>query len=348
MAANALGNLLTAVGPELIKRAATRWTAGELGAAAGTAGGPGLGTAFGFVIGVLVESVASYMFEMVTGKADLGEKGADATEEVGRLIQRQHALLTAQHRHSAAELNALVAAALAGADGAETQEHADAIARWFAEEMPVTQSPELGPPYPMAQELLRVWALEHAGDLDSAHGATDSTQWERVAADVFGPDGIANVPDAFAFQTRAEWGRAGLDHAQETAAIAAEVSGLGDAAAIEKRFDRRTVHFSRAADAKALHGYLVDHDNAVRSVDAAVDAGAARARRLRRLVRDRARQRPGLGLRQRVALALRAARAPAGAGAGRRRRHRAAGPARRRADRRRVRRLAHLGVMLPP
>ena len=32
VAANALGNLLTAVGPELIRRAATRWTAGELGA----------------------------------------------------------------------------------------------------------------------------------------------------------------------------------------------------------------------------------------------------------------------------------------------------------------------------
>ena len=134
--------------------------------------------------------------------------------------------------------------------------------------MPVTQPPELGPPYPMAQELLRVWALEHAGDLDSAHGATDSTQWERVAADVFGPDGIAGVSNAFAFQTRAEWSRAGLDHAQETAAIAAEVSGLGDAAAIEKRFHRRTVHFTRAVDANALHSYLVDHDNAIRTVDA--------------------------------------------------------------------------------
>jgi hypothetical protein len=270
--ANFVGNVLTEVGGEAIEKAG-QWTAATLGAAIGTAAEPGLGTVIGFLIGVLVESVASYIFAEATGKADAGEKAADAAERVGRLIGKQHALLAAQEAVAARELEALVAAMRERALGAQSQDEIDAVAAWAKAAVPKTVPPKPGPPHPLAEEMLKVWVLEHAGDLDTAHGDTDSTQWERALQSVFGEDGLQGMPSLFAYQTRHEWGRAGIDHASTSAEVLSEAEALmgehgivsGDmrtilaADPVQKAFHGRKFSFRGAGDPQAMLRYLVDH-----------------------------------------------------------------------------------------
>ena len=274
---NTIGNVLTEVGKSQIE-AGSKLTASALGALIGTAAEPVGGTAIGFVVGVVIESVASYMFETVTGKRDAGETATEAEERVTQVILKQHTLLTVQHALAAAELETLVATAHDRAEQAQSQAEIDALVRWTAAEDAKTKTaPAVGPPYPLASELLRVWALEHAGDLSSARPGTDSTQHESAVAETL--NGLEAQPSLFVYQTRAEWERAGLDHRTSSEALMSDADALiaqvgtpltgttavpavvGAADAVQAAHQGQEFEFTRFRDPDAVRWYIVGHDS---------------------------------------------------------------------------------------
>jgi hypothetical protein len=274
---NACGNFLTGVGEEAIKKGSAM-TAGALGAAIGTEAAPVVGTVIGFVVGVLIESAASYVFENITGKRDAGETAAEAAARVTHFIQLQHALLSEQHAKAAGELETLVAAMRDQAEQAQTQGDVDEIAKWAVKAAADTQPPaQLGPPYPLAAELLRVWALEHAGDLSSARPGTEPAQFDSAVADTL--NGLEAQPSLFVYQTRAEWERAGLDHQVESAALLSDVDALvaevgtplvgttakpgvvGAADAVQRAYQDKEFEFTSFRDVESLRSYIVGHND---------------------------------------------------------------------------------------
>jgi hypothetical protein len=271
---NAVGNLLTEGGAEAIEKGA-KLSASALGALIGTGLEPGLGTVIGFFIGVFIESAASYLFETITGAHDPGETAADAAKRVTAFIQQQHKLLSEQHRLAAAELEAFVAAIKDRAEQASDQGEVDKITAWGVDAAARTGAPpKLGPPYPLSFELLKIWTLEHAGDLSSAHAGTDAAQLASGVADVFGEDGLKGQPSLFVYQTRAEWQRAGLAHADQSAPLLVDVDALvsetgsstdigaiGAADAVQAAYQGREFAFSSIRDADALRWYIVTHNN---------------------------------------------------------------------------------------
>jgi len=270
---NAVGNLLTEVGGETIEKGA-KLTASALGAAIGTGLEPGLGTVLGFLVGVLVESAASMLFEQITGAHDPGETAADAAARVTRFLQEQHKLLYEQERTASAELEAIVSSALYWTEQAATQSDLDRIEQWALAAAEHTLPPaSVGPPYPLAKELLKVWALEHAGNLTSPHATTDAAQFDAAVAEVFGKDGLQGQAAMFVHQTRAEWQRAGLEHAAVSDALFAEVEALilekgiifdpGTIAAaddVQAAYQGKEFVFTEFRDPEALRAYINAHD----------------------------------------------------------------------------------------
>jgi hypothetical protein len=270
---NAVGNFFTEAGGEAIE-VGSKMTAAAIGAAIGTGGEPGLGTVIGFVVGVLIESAASIFFEQVTGANDPGETAADAAARVTRFIQEQHKLVYEQQKLATSELDAIVTSAHYWTEHAASQADADAIEKWATNAAVRTVTPgSIGPPYPLAFELLKVWALEHAGDLSTSHGATNAAQLEGAVAEVFGADGLQGQASMFVYQTRAEWQRAGLEHAAVSEALLTEVEALigetgtivdpgtiGAADPVQAAYQGKEFEFTSCRDPEALRAYINGHD----------------------------------------------------------------------------------------
>jgi hypothetical protein len=269
VASNTIGNVITHLGRDAIEegsRLAAKGGAAGIGAMIGTALEPGGGTVIGFVVGVLIESAASKMFELATGKADAGEEAADAAERTAELILQQHALFTEQHREAAAKLEEMVVAKTDELEKTATQADVDRVIAWTEAAVLEMGPPQaIGPPYTMSNELLRLWVLEHAGNLGAAHGDTDATQWERAVGHVF-EGGLEKQPTLFVYQSRAEWEKAGLDHAYESETILDEAEGCiretdGDGAAdeVQARFHGRELRFWSIKDPVAVYQYIEAH-----------------------------------------------------------------------------------------
>jgi Domain of unknown function (DUF4157) len=237
VASNALGNLLTELGSDAMKKAAQK-SAALLGAAIGTAIEPGAGTVIGFLLGVLIESAASWVFENVTGKSDPDQTAADASERLRELLAQQHTLLAAQYAGAIAQLESFIAVAKLNAEHADTQAKVDSIAAWAAGEAEKTKLPNPEADRSMSERLLKIWVLEHAGNVGSAHGDTSPEQWEQALGHVFsGATRLKNQPTLFAFQTRAEWEKAGLDHSALTESMMSQANQIV-AALLQKEAQR--------------------------------------------------------------------------------------------------------------
>jgi hypothetical protein len=240
----------------------------------GTGAEPGLGTVLGFVVGALIESAASIFVENITGAHDPGETAADAAARITRFIQEQHKVVYEQQKVAAGELDALVTSAHSWTEQAATQADADAIEAWATNAAAKTEPPaSIGPPYPLAYELLKVWALEHAGDLSTSHGATNAAQFEGMVSDVFGADGLQMQPSMFVYQTRAEWQRAGLEHSVVSDAMLTDVEALiaevgtttdpgtiGAADDVQAAYQGKEFEFTSFRDPEALRWYICQHD----------------------------------------------------------------------------------------
>jgi hypothetical protein len=271
IASNAVGNAITFLGEkriEIVSKVIAGESARLIGAAIGTAIEPGGGTAIGFVIGVVIESAASWAFENITGKSDVDESAADAAMRTGGLIADQLAALAALTQESRAQTEAMVTTIKGTVRDAATQDDVDRIAAWAEREIAQTPEPKAVDDRSMADELLQIWVLEHGASPWSAQDDTSETQWQQ-AVEHLTPGGapIESQPKMFAFQTRAEWTKAGLEHAAQSEAMMAEANeqaaaGRSSAGAgatmVQNRFHNKTYELP-VKDPEAFARYVIEN-----------------------------------------------------------------------------------------
>lgn len=212
---NALGNLLTELGANLIKKG----SAMAAGALVGSAVAPGVGTVIGFVVGVLVESAASMIFEAITGKSDAAAAANAASRRTGALIEAQYGDLARASTAANAELNAGYRATQTALTNATDQASVDRIRDWATAEKDKAQTPAPITDRSLATKMIQEWVLEHAGDEEDANRSTDETEWEAARTDAFGEGDLDNHREIFAYQTRHEWASAGFNVGQAQAII---------------------------------------------------------------------------------------------------------------------------------
>jgi len=222
---NALGNLLTTLGENLIKRGSSA----AAGALVGSALAPGVGTVIGFVIGVLVETAASMIFEAITGKSDAAAAANAASRRTGDLIEAQYGDLARANTAANTELNASYRATQTQLTSATDQASVDRIKDWATAESARAATPAPIADRSLFQRMIQEWVLEHAGDEEDANSSTDETEWENARTDAFGAENLRhNMPadgdldyhrEIFAYQTRGEWMKAGLDNSQAQAIV---------------------------------------------------------------------------------------------------------------------------------
>lgn len=161
------------------------------------------------MIGVLVESAASMIFEAVTGKGDAAANAA--SRRTGALIEAQYGDLARANTAANAELDAGYRATRTALTNATDQASVDRIRDWAtAEKAPITDRS-------LALKMIQEWVLEHAGDEEDANRTTDETEWEAARTDAFGEGDLDGHRESFAYQTRHEWANAGLNVGQAQA-----------------------------------------------------------------------------------------------------------------------------------
>jgi hypothetical protein len=270
IASNALGNLLTELGADMIKVGAAGLAQGSariLGALIGTAAGPGPGTVMGFLLGVIIESGASILFEDFTGKTDPDIAAADAVERAGSLIDAMEVAIDAKTMEAKADMDAMLQDKRAIVDAATTQAEVDAIKAWADEEFECTDDPPQVADDSLYKELLKHWVLEHAADTSTAAGDTSQEQWERATAEVFGTSNylffgaLRSHPEIFVHQTRGQLAEIGIDHEAQTSALLAKVNELAaeaedPAGAVAAYFHNKTFTFTDTPDPERVISYL--------------------------------------------------------------------------------------------
>ena len=245
LAANASGNAITSAGKGFIDGmgdAIAGKSAAFMGATIGTAiepgGGTAVGFAIGFVIGVLIETASTWAFENITGKTDADEAAAGAALVTGGQIADQFAALTGHIHASRTRLEAKVDEKKGVVRGAAAQRDVDDVLRWAEQEIAATPEPKGLDDRSLADDLLRVWVLEHAANVFRAQRDTSTAQWMGAIEHLSGEQislaaGDIPLKDQalmFVFQTRAEWAKAGLDHVAQSEEMMATASQLLDAA----------------------------------------------------------------------------------------------------------------------
>jgi hypothetical protein len=266
IASNALGNAITTLGHEVIDGTAkvlAGVAARIVGAGIGSLVAPGPGTLIGYALGVLVEWGASWAFENITGKTDPAEAAADASLRTGELIDAQYMVQTQNTAVAKATLAELVRFSEEQTQAAATQIEVDRIRAWA--ERGTAEMPAPTPPVglSLAEELLRIWALEHAADTTSARTGTDRVQWERAVEKSFGAGPrLDGHPELFAIQTAAEWSEAGLDPSDADAMLVRIRQIVPDAedpaSVVADEFHGRDFAFTSTTDPDALIAYVND------------------------------------------------------------------------------------------
>jgi hypothetical protein len=263
---NAFGNAISGTGGALVTRTLKRSPA-LLGSAIGTLAEPGVGTLVGYLIGVLVESTAAFAFEAITGSSDLDETSAETAKRVGKLIQERELLLAEQTQQDRDYLEMVVRIAKETATSATTEEDVQRVLTWAEAEERATPAPPAATDRGLMKELLSAWVLEHAGDVDTVHGAASAAQWEAAKDEMFGEGAIAGHPEMLAFQTRSEWQRMGIDYEAEatrmmtkTMELVKAAEGAPDpAAVVQAYFHGKKYYFQQVRDEDALMHYLTSH-----------------------------------------------------------------------------------------
>ncbi len=261
----AVGNSVAMGGEQLLKAAAKRSPPAIL-AALGTVVEPVGGTAVGFVLGVLVEVVAGGIFEYLTGKTEIDTASAEVSERLGQAIRDADAVITAGQSASMEALELCTKLIKEQINAATTgPEEVIRIQAAMEEAAASTPQPINAADRSWTQRLLQVWVLEHAANATSAEEGLQ-VQWESAVEQAFGAGStLADHPEIFAFQTRAEWDLAGLDHTDQFAALTQEMQQAFVTVPPEMRaevcqsaFHNRTYTFTSATDPERLFRYIRD------------------------------------------------------------------------------------------
>lgn len=241
-----VGNFANEISMHFLKKGAT-----ALLTLIGTEIAPGVGTAIGFVVGVLIDTASSAIYEAITGKSDLDEARADSSQETASQIQAKMGGFETQAEKSFDKLAQLTSQCMTDIDAPETA--AADIAKlidFLQKERKAMVAPPAGD-RSLFRRMLHDWVLEHAGDEEDANTHTSETQWERARTAVFGEgDSLDNHPEIFAYQTRAHWAEMGFEQgAPHAEAMIQEVNRQKNAedraGAIKAFYDGKTYGFTR-------------------------------------------------------------------------------------------------------
>jgi hypothetical protein len=209
-ASNLVGNLLTTLGENLIKKG----SAAIAGALIGSFAGP-VGTVIGFVIGLLVETIASvvysYIFDDTAEKID--KAGRDASKRTGKQAEAKHEEFSAAAEAGRTEQHKAFDAVQQNLAEANSKAKVDAIGEDLRRHKPAVAGTKNPSDRSLYTKMLHDWVLEHAGEEDDANKNTSEAQWESALEESFGKgtDQLKNKKDVWAYQTRGEWTEAGFD-----------------------------------------------------------------------------------------------------------------------------------------
>ena len=259
---NTVGNLLSELGEDLIKKAGSR-SVTALSTAIGTAVNPGVGTVIGFIIGVLVEQVAGMVFDWITGKSDVDKAAAAAGRRAGDLIAAKTCQLDKQAAVAFDKHLKLFSSVQTKLTKSMDKEEVDRIRDWAVKEKRVMKPPNPNAPKTLFKQMLHDWVLEHAGDEEDANKVTSEAQWEHARTEIFGEsDSLDNHPEVFAYQTRLHWAKAGLPTAPVQKMIE-RVKNLqkdseNPAKTVQGTFDGKTFTFGKPVNPDAFIKFIID------------------------------------------------------------------------------------------
>ncbi|MBW4448476.1 MAG: DUF4157 domain-containing protein [Spirirestis rafaelensis WJT71-NPBG6] len=289
---NSLGNLITELGQDGIKKAgsvAAKFILLEeiaaVGAAAGTVVLPGAGTVIGFAIGVLIETVAGEVYkayQTAKGEAEEDVAAAQASRLTGKMILEHLGSLTKEAAKARGELQASFKSGLEALNKATTKEDIDKIRDWaIYEKDHYLKLPNLED-RSLYKSLLHDWVLEHAGDEEDADKSTSEAQWENAREEVFGKSNsdLDNHPEIFAYQTRGHWNAVGLPGAGLAKTVIDDVSAIQEqkkdpdetASLVMNKYDGKKYSFKSAQDAERLIKLMDDNTSTWLGADARREA----------------------------------------------------------------------------
>ncbi len=264
-----IGNGVTQVGESFIRKGSAAAAAALLGSGAGPAG-----TLIGFVIGVMVETVASLIYDSIL--SDGGDEAAAnlsrrATDLAGSKHDEFSAIAAIGHR----EQQQAFEVAQRSLNEAATQAKVDAIGAQARAERQKAKPTRKPTDRSLYKQMLRDWVLEHAGDNEKANKQTSPSQWEAAAKVAFNSEeaDLDNHPEIFAYQCRAEWRRAGFNPAEVDAYIAemmAEIAATRARAAMSEagkmlkaKYDGRELAFHGIAQESGYLTYFHKPDEGI-------------------------------------------------------------------------------------
>jgi len=209
-ASNLVGNLLTALGENLIKKG----SAAVAGALIGSFAGP-VGTVIGFVIGLLVETIASvvYSYFLDDSAEKIDKAGRDASERTGKQAEAKHEEFSTAAAAGRGQQRKAFDAVQKNLAETNSKAKVDAIGEELRRDKPAVAGPKNHNDRSLYTTMLHDWVLEHAGDEEDANKNTSEAQWESALEKSFGKgtEQLENKKDVWAYQTRGEWTEAGFD-----------------------------------------------------------------------------------------------------------------------------------------
>ncbi len=212
ISSNAVGNAAELGVDKVLKKAGL----GGIGALAGAFFGP-MGAVVGFVVSTLIETGASALYDMAVESAGWGGEDvamAQGSRHTGKLIRENNGRISQEAGKLRAKSYQSLNKLMAQANSATTQEVLNSIAKQTEEQITLSQKRPSPNDFSLAQKLLSIWTLEHAGDEADAREGTSEAQWEAARKRVYGGGNMGdlnNIPDIFVYQTRLHWKEAGLN-----------------------------------------------------------------------------------------------------------------------------------------
>ncbi|HUS30153.1 MAG TPA: DUF4157 domain-containing protein [Kofleriaceae bacterium] len=246
-ASNFVGNILTTLGENLIKKGSAAIAGALIGSAAGPAG-----TVIGFVIGLIIETVASVVYDYFTHDNSKEDRAAaDGSKKTAKMTEAKNEQFNEAAVKGRAEQNAAHSAAVGELDSASSQAKVDAIGAEARAEKEKASGPKNHADRSLYKAMLTDWVKEHAGDEESANVDTSKAQWNDAAKEVTGKENLNNTRNLYAYQCRHEWKKAGFKGDQVDAIVNPMIQNPD-----EKRDQGKYVKFKGVVDAPTHIGYL--------------------------------------------------------------------------------------------
>ena len=170
------------------------------------------GKAFGFVLGVVIETAAGIILDIISGKSSSEDvAAAEASKRTGKMIADREAELDpiedkakAAGRSKVSELRKEV---LSATDPEKVYE----IQREALESKTAAEKKPSRSDHTLAKRMLEEWVLEDAAHDEAADKWTSDAQWDEAKKEAFGKgESLNDHKEIFAYQTRGHFEKVGL------------------------------------------------------------------------------------------------------------------------------------------